>query len=56
MRGAVLRHADFHWFDERHPEVSRDSEHDEFIIATEEGILHQMQKDSPGKDVHSGAP
>jgi quinolinate synthase len=45
----ILRHADFIGSTSAIRTFARESDHDEFIIATEEGILHQMQKDSPSK-------
>jgi quinolinate synthase len=45
----VLRHADFIGSTSAIRRFARDSERDVFIVATEEGILHQMQKDSPQK-------
>ncbi len=46
---AVLRHADFIGSTSQIRAFARESAHDTFIVATEEGILHQMRKDSPGK-------
>jgi len=46
---AVLRHADFIGSTSGIRRYAADSSDDMFIVATEEGILHQMRKDSPGK-------
>jgi quinolinate synthase len=46
---AVLRHADFIGSTSAIRRFARESEKDTFIVATEEGILHQMKKDNPGK-------
>lgn len=35
---------------------ARESEHDEFIIATEIGIMHQFRKQCPGKKFYSASP
>jgi quinolinate synthase len=45
----VLRHADFVGSTSAIRTFARESDRAEFIIATEEGIMHQMQKDSPEK-------
>lgn len=45
----VLRHADHIGSTSSIRRFARESPHTEFIVATEEGILHQMRKDSPGK-------
>lgn len=45
----VLRHADFVGSTSAIRAFARQSDNEAFIIATEEGILHQMQKDSPEK-------
>jgi quinolinate synthase len=44
---AVLRHADFIGSTSNIRRYARESEHTTFIVATEEGILHQMRKDCP---------
>ncbi|RME49992.1 MAG: quinolinate synthase NadA, partial [Caldilineae bacterium] len=44
---AVLRHADFVGSTSQIRRFAREDPRDTFIVATEEGILHQMQKDSP---------
>lgn len=46
---AVLRHAQFVGSTRRLLEYVRDSEHDEFIVGTESGILHTMHQAAPGK-------
>ena len=46
---AVLRHADFIGSTSNIRRFARESAGMEFIVATEEGILHQMRKDCPGK-------
>jgi quinolinate synthase len=45
----VLRHADHVGSTSSIRRFARESATTEFIVATEEGILHQMRKDSPGK-------
>lgn len=45
----VLRHADFIGSTTQIRKFARENASRTFIVATEEGILHQMQKDSPGK-------
>jgi quinolinate synthase len=45
----VLRQADFIGSTSQIRAFARESDETTFIVATEEGILHQMQKDSPGK-------
>lgn len=44
---AVLRHADFIGSTSNIRRYARESDHTTFIVATEEGILHQMRKDCP---------
>lgn len=46
---AILRHADFVGSTSAIRRFAREHEGTAFIVATEEGILHQMRKDSPGK-------
>ncbi len=46
---AVLLHADFIGSTSNIRRYARESPRKTFIVATEEGILHQMQKDSPEK-------
>ena len=45
----VLRHADHIGSTTSIRRFARESAHGAFIVATEEGILHQMRKDSPDK-------
>ncbi len=45
----ILRHADFVGSTSAIRRFARESEAHQFIVATEEGILHQMRKDCPGK-------
>ncbi len=45
----VLRQADFVGSTSAIRKFARESAEKEFIVATEEGIIHQMQKDSPEK-------
>jgi quinolinate synthase len=45
----VLRHADFIGSTSNLRKYARESPHTAFIVATEEGILHAMQRDSPHK-------
>ncbi len=44
---AILRHADFVGSTSQIRRHAAESDHTEFIVATEEGILHQMRKDCP---------
>ena len=53
---AVLRHADFIGSTTAIRRFASENPHDAFIVATEEGILHQMQKDSPDKTFISAPP
>ena len=46
---AVLRHADFVGSTSNIRRFARASDRQQFIVATEEGILHQMRKDCPDK-------
>ena len=46
---AVLRHADYIGSTSGIRKFAVESSAETMIVATEEGILHQMQKDSPGK-------
>ncbi len=48
-REAVLRHADYIGSTTGILKTARESAGTEFIVATETGILHQMQKECPGK-------
>ena len=52
----VLRHADFVGSTSGIRRFARESEHLRFIVATEEGILHQMRKDSPHKTYIAAPP
>ncbi len=53
---AVLRHADYVGSTSGIRKFARESELTTFIVATEEGILHQMRKDSPDKTFISAPP
>ena len=53
---AVLRHADYVGSTSGIRRFAREDEGDSFIIATEEGILHQMRKDSPHKQFIPAPP
>ena len=53
---AVLRHADYVGSTSGIRKFARESELKTFIVATEEGILHQMRQDSPGKTFVSAPP
>jgi quinolinate synthase len=53
---AVLRHADYIGSTSGIRKFASESELDEFIVATEAGILHQMQKDNPNKTFISAPP
>jgi len=53
---AVLRHADFVGSTSGIRRFAREDEGNSFIIATEEGILHQMRKDSPNKNFIPAPP
>jgi quinolinate synthase len=53
---AVLRHADYIGSTTGIRKFARESELETFIVATEEGILHQMRKDSPEKTFISAPP
>lgn len=52
----VLRHADFVGSTSNIRRFARESETRRFIVATEEGILHQMQKDNPEKEFIAAPP
>jgi quinolinate synthase len=52
----VLRHADFVGSTSQIRRFATDSTSTEFIVATESGILHQMQKDNPDKTFFSAPP
>ena len=53
---AVLRHADFIGSTSAIRRFARESEATTFIVATESGILHQMQKDNPEKTFVAAPP
>ncbi len=53
---AVLRHADFIGSTSSIRRYARETSVQEFIVATEEGILHQMRKDSPEKSFIPAPP
>ncbi|MEM1271432.1 MAG: quinolinate synthase NadA [Bacteroidota bacterium] len=53
---AVLTHADYIGSTSNIRKYATESEHMEFIVATEEGILHQMQKDNPNKTFIAAPP
>ena len=53
---AVLRHADFIGSTTGIRRHAAESEFTEFIVATEDGILHQMRKDCPDKTFISAPP
>jgi len=46
---AILRQADFVGSTTQIRRFAADGPHDTFIVATEEGILHQMRRDNPNK-------
>lgn len=48
-REAVLQHADFVGSTSKMRRFAGESDREEFIVATEEGLLHQMRKDNPEK-------
>ena len=52
----VLRHADFVGSTSNIRRFARESDHTQFIVATEEGILHQMRKDCPDKELIPAPP
>jgi quinolinate synthase len=53
---AVLRHADFIGSTSQIRRYAKENEATTFIVATEEGILHQMNKDNPGKEFIPAPP
>ncbi len=53
---AVLRHADFIGSTSNIRRFARESDTTQFIVATEEGILHQMRKDCPEKEFIPAPP
>ena len=52
----VLRHADFIGSTSSIRRFANESPDNDFIVATEEGILHQMRKDNPGKNFIPAPP
>jgi quinolinate synthase len=55
-RDAVLRHADFVGSTSQIRRYARENGPASFIVATEEGILHQMRKDEPGNELIPAPP
>ncbi len=53
---AVLRHADFIGSTSQIRRYASENEGRKFIVATEEGILHQMKKDNPNKEFIPAPP
>ncbi|MDX1741596.1 MAG: quinolinate synthase NadA [Rhodothermales bacterium] len=53
---AVLRHADFIGSTSQIRRYASETDHQTFIVATEEGILHQMKKDNPDKEFIPAPP
>ncbi len=53
---AVLRHADFIGSTSQIRRYAQESDEQTFIVATEEGILHQMKKDNPEKEFIPAPP
>ena len=53
---AVLRHADFIGSTSNIRRFATENPENEFIVATESGILHQMQKDNPEKTFYAAPP
>ncbi len=53
---AVLRHADFIGSTSQIRRYASESSETAFIVATEEGILHQMKKDNPEKEFIPAPP
>ncbi len=53
---AVLRHADFIGSTSQIRKYATDNSASTFIVATEEGILHQMKKDNPDKQFIPAPP
>lgn len=52
----TLQHADFIGSTYHIIQYARQSEDQEFIIATEEGIIHQLKKDNPNRKYHLASP
>jgi quinolinate synthase len=55
-RDAVLRHADFVGSTSQIRRYAEENSPATFIVATEEGILHQMRSDAPGNDLIPAPP
>ncbi|PEN14019.1 quinolinate synthase [Longibacter salinarum] len=55
-RDAVLRHADFVGSTSQIRRYAKTNGPAKFIVATEEGILHQMEKDQPGNTLIPAPP
>lgn len=55
-RDAVLQHADFVGSTSQIRRYARDNGPASFIVATEEGILHQMEQDNPGNTLIPAPP
>lgn len=55
-RDAVLQHADFIGSTSQIRRYARDNGPAKFIVATEEGILHQMEKDNPANTLIPALP
>jgi len=55
-REATLRHADFIGSTSQIRRRAKEGEPGTFIVATEEGILHQMQKDAPENELIPAEP
>ncbi|NNE34941.1 MAG: quinolinate synthase NadA [Rhodothermales bacterium] len=53
---SILRHADFIGSTSAIRRHAGESDKKQFIVATEEGILHQMRKDNPGKEFIPAPP
>lgn len=53
---SVLRHADFIGSTSSIRRFAAESQKQSFIVATEEGILHQMRKDNPSKEFIPAPP
>lgn len=55
-RESVLQHADFVGSTSKMRRFASESDYDTFIVATEEGLLHQMRKDNPNKEFIPAPP
>jgi quinolinate synthase len=53
---SILRHADFIGSTSAIRRYATQNDSMQFIVATEEGILHQMRKDNPGKEFIPAPP